>query len=91
MVKLAVYVEVDSVLDSVERGVSYEILSEGKGLSCGTLIYAVGNLWFSFVYSSEKAFFASLAITCLPYFIPDCIKIFLAAYVSKRLETAAHI
>ena len=50
------------------------------------LIYAMGSLWFAFVYSGAEGFFAALAVTALPYIIPDILKIFLAYYITKRLS-----
>lgn len=50
------------------------------------LIYAIGALWFSLVYTENRGFFAALAIVALPYVLPDALKIFLAYYVSERLK-----
>ena len=49
-------------------------------------IYIIGNVWFAFVYSSGKGFFASLAVTVLPFIPFDALKLVLAYTVSKRLN-----
>ncbi|MBE6635648.1 MAG: biotin transporter BioY [Ruminococcaceae bacterium] len=48
-------------------------------------IYLCGTLWFVYVYGEADGFFAALTVTCLPFVIPDAIKILVAYYVSKRL------
>lgn len=50
------------------------------------IIYAVGSLWFSFVYSNGTGFLAAITVTVLPYVIPDIIKILLALFISERLK-----
>ena len=67
------------------------LLGAGKKrkLICALLslaaIYALGSLWFSLVYASGTGFFEALAVTVLPFIIPDVIKILLAFYVSERI------
>lgn len=53
---------------------------------CLSITYVIGTLWFSYVYSSDYAFIASLTVCVLPFIIPDIIKIMLAYYVSERLR-----
>lgn len=51
--------------------------------------YAVGSVWFCLYYrfsGVEKAFLSTLAVTVLPYVIPDVLKITLAVAVAKRLK-----
>ncbi len=55
------------------------------------VIYTVGTLWFTFVYSSGKTFFAALLVCTAPYVIPDTVKIFVASIISKRLRSAVNI
>ena len=50
------------------------------------LIYVIGSLWFAIVYSGGKGFFASLAISSLPYIPIDTVKLILACIISKRLK-----
>ncbi len=51
-----------------------------------TVIYLIGSLWFSFVYSGGEGLLATLAVCVLPYVIPDAVKILIAYYVSDRLN-----
>ena len=50
------------------------------------LIYVIGSLWFSLVYSGADGFVAAFAVSSLPYIPIDAIKLTLAFVVSKRLE-----
>ena len=50
------------------------------------LIYAVGTLWFSSVYSDGKGFYASVMVAVLPFIPFDTLKLILAYTVSKRLK-----
>ena len=49
------------------------------------LIYTVGCIWFSLVYAGGEGFLEAVAITVLPFIIPDVIKIVLAFYASERV------
>ncbi len=51
-------------------------------------LYALGSLWYTFVYlgGENGSYFASFAITVLPFIIPDVIKIAVAYIVSSRLD-----
>ena len=51
-----------------------------------TLVYAIGSLWFSLVYSGADGFFAAYTVTSLPYIPIDTIKLALAFIVAKRLN-----
>ena len=55
------------------------------------VIYTVGVLWFTFVYSSGKTFFAALLVSVAPYVIPDTVKILVSSMISKRLRSAVNI
>lgn len=50
------------------------------------VIYVIGSLWFSLVYSGGEGLLATLAVCVFPYVIPDAIKILIAYYVSDRLK-----
>jgi biotin transport system substrate-specific component len=52
------------------------------------LLYAVGALWYSFVYLGAEAadFVTALAVTVLPFIIPDALKIALAEIIARRLH-----
>ncbi len=51
------------------------------------LQYAAGTLWYAFVYGGGGSTFgAVVAVTVLPFIIPDALKILLAEYVSARLK-----
>ena len=49
-------------------------------------IYVIGSVWFAFVYSGGRVFFAALAVTVLPFIPFDALKLVLAYTVSKRLN-----
>lgn len=57
----------------------------------GLLIcYAIGTGWFMAVYLSagKEAVLSKVLLMCVvPFIIPDALKIFLAAFIAKRLET----
>ncbi len=56
-------------------------------MSAGILAcYAVGTLWFVFVYSSSEGFLSALAMCVAPFVIPDAVKIIAAALVVSRLK-----
>ena len=50
------------------------------------LIYAIGVLWFVFVYGSKTGIMAAITLTVLPNIIPDAVKILLASYLSVRMK-----
>ena len=50
------------------------------------LCYICGTLWYALVYAGAEGFFAGLTLCVLPYLLPDCLKILLAAYLSRRLK-----
>lgn len=52
------------------------------------ILYTVGALWYSLVYlGAGEAELSAVLLTCVfPFVIPDAIKLFLAAFVAKRLE-----
>lgn len=76
-------------------GFAYALLERlfGKGKSRKLIytsvslavIYALGSLWFSLVYADGTGFFEALAITVLPFVIPDVIKMIIAFYASERI------
>ena len=49
--------------------------------------YVFGTLWYTIVYGSGLAAFKSALFVCVvPYVVPDCIKIALAATLAPRLR-----
>lgn len=52
------------------------------------ILYTVRTLWYSLVYlETGEAEILAVLVTCvLPFIIPDALKLFLAAFVTKRLE-----
>ena len=53
------------------------------------ICYALGTLWFYFLYTSSTGAItipAILAMCVVPFVIPDIIKIFLAYVVSKIIK-----
>lgn len=49
--------------------------------------YLFGTLWYAAVYGSGLAAFKSALLVCVvPYVVPDCIKIALAAALAPRLR-----
>lgn len=64
------------------KGKSRKLIYTSVSLS---VIYALGSLWFSLVYADGTRFFEALAITVLPFVIPDVIKMIIAFYASERI------
>lgn len=62
-----------------------------SGLFAGlAACYAAGTLWYYFVYlgtSSAKSLTSVFLVCVVPYIIPDCIKLFAAYFLSKRLKS----
>ena len=54
------------------------------------VFYLSGSLWYSLVYNGGEGYFASLAVTVLPFVIPDALKILLAGVISHRLRSVFH-
>ena len=51
------------------------------------ICYVFGTLWYAAVYGSGLAAFKSALLVCVvPYVVPDCIKIALAAALAPRLR-----
>ncbi len=52
------------------------------------ICYAVGVLWYVFVYTSgtHASFGAVITTTVMPFVIPDAVKLALAAILTKRLK-----
>ena len=49
-------------------------------------IYATGTLWYAFVYlDGLPSFTAALAVTVLPFVIPDIVKLYIAYLIAKRI------
>ena len=48
--------------------------------------YALGSLWYAFVYNGKEGYIPTLAVTVLPFVIPDLMKILLASAVAARLR-----
>lgn len=71
------------IAEKTGRKIGFMILSFSAGL---VICYLSGLLWYIYVFSGGKADFTSAFSLCvLPYIIPDCIKIILAAVVSKTV------
>lgn len=64
------------------------LISSVCAMIIGLLVcYVSGTAWFMLVYSSGTGLGAALSMCVIPYIIPDIAKIFLAAYVSRKLHT----
>lgn len=51
-----------------------------------SVIYALGTLWYSFVYSSGASSIGSVLLACVvPFIIPDTVKLLCAYYISNRI------
>ena len=50
------------------------------------VLYTVGALWFFFGYSDGTGFLATLALTVLPYLLPDALKLFLAIFLCEKIK-----
>ena len=48
--------------------------------------YLVGALWYYFLFASGTSFFASLAVTVLPFLLPDAVKLALALLIAERMK-----
>ena len=71
----------------------FEKLGKGKrlftalGMAAGLLAdYLSGALWYYFLFARGTSFVAALAVTVLPFLLPDAIKIALALLVSERMK-----
>lgn len=71
----------------------FETLSHGRRffLACGTaagllVSYLAGALWYYFLFARDTSFVACLAVTVLPFLLPDAVKMSLALLVSKRMK-----
>lgn len=56
--------------------------------------YAFGTLWFMAVYAaggSDIGFMATLSMCVFPFIVPDCIKIFLACILTKKIRPLIRI
>lgn len=66
---------------------AFEIAGLFAGLfSC----YTAGTLWYYFIYlgtSSAKSISSVFLVCVVPYIIPDCVKLFAAYFLSKKLKT----
>lgn len=52
-------------------------------------LYIIGSLWFAFIYYNSFSlplYVSSLAVSVLPFILPDIIKITVAAIISKRIK-----
>ena len=58
----------------------------------GTLLcYAVGTLWYVFIYLGGTGFSGVITTCVLPFIIPDAVKIVLAAAVAGKLKERVKI
>ena len=48
--------------------------------------YLTGALWYYFLFAGGNSFFASLAVTVLPFLLPDAAKLALAILVTERMK-----
>ncbi len=71
----------------------FEKLARGKRFLtvCGLIavsftVYLSGALWYYFLFARDTSFFASLAITVLPFLLPDAIKIALSLLIGERMK-----
>lgn len=66
-------------------GKKYRWLAMVLGLLC---CYAFGTLWYMFAYlgSSEVTIWAVLAKCVVPFVLPDLAKLYLADFLTRRLE-----
>lgn len=82
-ISAVVFILLEAYLGSSEKKkITYAVISL-------ITVYLIGSLWFAFVYSEARGFFAVLAVTVLPYIPIDALKLVLAYAVSKRLTKLA--
>jgi biotin transport system substrate-specific component len=55
-------------------------------VSAHLVLYAVGALWLFFGYSEGAGFPETLALTVLPYLLPDAVKLFLAIFLCEKIK-----
>ena len=71
--------------------------SNGKSaLLCAFLslcfLYAIGALWFAFVYLNGKESIMYVLYVCVfPFILPDAVKIFLAYFLAKKVKRIINI
>lgn len=69
-----------------KNSVLNKVLSNGLAL---IILYAFGSVWFTFVYYGSlnfKFYLSSLAISVLPFILPDIVKIVVAELIATRLN-----
>lgn len=49
-------------------------------------LYLVGALWFYIGYSDGAGFFSTLALTVLPFLLPDALKLFLTVFMCEKIK-----
>ncbi len=52
-------------------------------------LYIIGSVWFCFIYYGSinlPTYISSLAVSVLPFILPDIIKIFIASLIEKRIK-----
>ncbi len=55
-------------------------------------LYLTGSLWYAFVYlDGAKSFVYALAVSVLPFILPDVLKIILAYFTAKRISAIIKI
>lgn len=80
---------------SLVVGASRQYLGGGKlitaiSMTAGVLLcYALGTLWFYYLYSDGTPFSSVAALCTLPYLPFDAFKIWLAVLISQRLKDCA--
>ena len=57
-----------------------------RSVACLGVIYLTGALWYHLIYLGADAnVITTLAITVIPFIVPDAIKIYIAYRISKRI------
>lgn len=52
-------------------------------------LYIIGSVWFCFIYYGSLSlplYISSLAVSVLPFILPDILKIAVAIFISKRIK-----
>lgn len=74
------------ILSKFGRTIPVMVLSMLAGLF---VCYAFGTIWFMLLYTHNNgaiSLWSTLSMCVLPYIIPDCIKIALAIFLTKKLS-----
>jgi biotin transport system substrate-specific component len=69
-----------------KKGYVSSIVSSALGL---VALYFIGSVWFTFIYFGEFSlplYLSSLALSVLPFILPDVLKIIVAGIIAKRIK-----